>query len=122
TPGGPGFGRPPTWRHPLSASPPLTPDSNYNPALADLGWDDDWAAVFATLAPPGAMPARVARTDRGVCTVLCPGPIRVTSGRHPVATGDWVVVGPGPLRDDLPVVTGILPRRSAFVREQAGRE
>jgi ribosome biogenesis GTPase / thiamine phosphate phosphatase len=54
--------------------------------------------------------------------VLSPKAIRVASGRHPVATGDWVVVGPGPLHDDPPVVTDVLPRRSAFVREHPGRE
>jgi ribosome biogenesis GTPase / thiamine phosphate phosphatase len=92
------------------------------PTLADVGWDDEWAAVFAALAPPGALAARVARADRGACTVLAPGNLRVTSGRRPVATGDWVIVGPGPLPDDLPTVIDVLPRRSAFVRERPGRE
>jgi ribosome biogenesis GTPase / thiamine phosphate phosphatase len=89
---------------------------------ADVGWDDHWATAFAGLAPPGAFPARVARADRGACTALAPQPVRVASARHPVATGDWVVVAPGPLPDDPPFVTDILPRRSAFVRERPGGE
>jgi ribosome biogenesis GTPase len=106
----------------LSASASWAP----GPSLADLGWDDGWAALLSAAAHAAEdfpfMPARVARADRGASTVLGPEPVRVANGRHLVATGDWVVVGPGPLPDDLPTVLDILPRRSEFVRERPGRE
>jgi ribosome biogenesis GTPase len=86
-------------------------------SLADLGWDDAWAATLATavqlLGP--ADPARVARVDLGVCTVLGPG----GAGRATippgttVAVGDWVLVRQS-------VVVGALPRRTAIVRRSAG--
>ena len=86
-------------------------------SLADLGWDDAWAATLATavqlLGP--ADPARVARVDLGACTVLGPG----GAGRATippgttVAVGDWVLVRQS-------VVVGALPRRTAIVRRSAG--
>jgi hypothetical protein len=52
-------------------------------SLADLGWDDAWAATLATavqlLGP--ADPARVARVDLGACTVLGPGGASRGGGR-----------------------------------------
>ena len=85
--------------------------------LADLGWDDGWAATLATavqlLGP--AEPARVARVDLGAGTVLgASGAARaaVPPGMT-VAVGDWVL-----LRQS--VVAGALPRRTAIVRRSAG--
>jgi ribosome biogenesis GTPase len=92
-------------------------------SLVDLGWDDGWTAAFAGFATmPDVLPARVSRADRGVCTVLSPEPMRVVNGREAIATGDWVVVGPGPLPGDRSVVAAILPRRTAFVRQRPGSE
>ncbi|MDQ1438590.1 MAG: ribosome biosis GTPase / thiamine phosphate phosphatase [Acidimicrobiaceae bacterium] len=77
-------------------------------------------------AAPHATPARVARVDKGQCTLLAAdGPMRATTSRHAeVAVGDWAAVEPplphGP--DDLPRVTHVLPRRSAFLRSSAGEE
>jgi ribosome biogenesis GTPase / thiamine phosphate phosphatase len=85
--------------------------------LADLGWDDAWAASLATghhlfgVSDVG----RVARVDLGACTVLGAG----GAGRAlvppglGVAVGDWVLVRQG-------VVAGALPRRTAIVRRAAG--
>ena len=88
-------------------------------SLADLGWDDAWAATLSTavqlLGP--ADPARVARVDLGACTVLGAG----GAGRATippgttVAVGDWVLVRQS-------VVIGALPRRTAIVRRSAGAD
>ncbi len=86
-------------------------------SLADLGWDDTWAATLATavqlLGPVD--PARVARVDLGACTVLGPGGssrATILPGTT-VAVGDWVLVRQS-------VVVGALPRRTAIVRRSAG--
>jgi ribosome biogenesis GTPase / thiamine phosphate phosphatase len=102
----------------LSASASCGADQS----LAELGWDDGWSALISDRFPNKSFPARVARADRGASTALAPEAVRVLNGRHPVATGDWVVVGPGPMADDPAAVIEILPRRSSFVREQPGRE
>jgi ribosome biogenesis GTPase len=85
--------------------------------LADLGWDDTWAAALGTalqLHGP-ADPARVARVDLGACTVLgSAGAGR--AGVPPALTvtvGDWVLVRRS-------AVVGALPRRTAIVRRAAG--
>ena len=92
-----------------------SPSSSFD--LADLGWDDAWAASLATghqlfgLSDVG----RVARVDLGACSVLGAG----GAGRATVppgigvAVGDWVLVRQG-------VVAGALPRRTAIVRRAAG--
>jgi ribosome biogenesis GTPase len=86
-------------------------------SLADLGWDDAWAATLATavqmLGP--ADPARVARVDLGACTVLgVTGAKRATvAPGTTVAVGDWVLVNEAR-------VVGALPRRTAIVRRSAG--
>ncbi|MGY1741421.1 MULTISPECIES: ribosome small subunit-dependent GTPase A [unclassified Blastococcus] len=84
--------------------------------LTGLGWDPGRAAGL----PAGTEPARVARVDRGLLTVLAadgerrvhPSPA-VWEGTGP-AVGDWVA-----LRGELAVA--VLPRRTAFVRTAAGR-
>ena len=88
-------------------------------SLADLGWDDAWAATLSTavqlLGP--ADPARVARVDLGACTVLGAagsGRATVPPGTT-VAVGDWVLVRQS-------VVIGALPRRTAIVRRSAGAD
>jgi ribosome biogenesis GTPase / thiamine phosphate phosphatase len=87
--------------------------------LADLGWDDTWAATLATaqqLHGP-ADPARVARVDLGACTVLGSagaGRVVVAPGTT-VTVGDWVLVRQS-------AVVGALPRRTAIVRRAAGAD
>ncbi|HKY78138.1 MAG TPA: ribosome small subunit-dependent GTPase A [Acidimicrobiia bacterium] len=88
-------------------------------SLADLGWDDTWAATLATAVQllGTADPARVARVDLGACTVLgTGGAARATiPPGTTVAVGDWVLV-----RQD--VVVGALPRRTAIIRRSAGAD
>jgi ribosome biogenesis GTPase len=87
--------------------------------LSQLGWTADRAADL----PPGCLPARVTRVDRGRLTVLgSDGEARVHPGAALYddaalagpAVGDWVA-----LRGELAVA--ILPRTSAFTRTVAGR-
>jgi ribosome biogenesis GTPase / thiamine phosphate phosphatase len=85
--------------------------------LADLGWDDAWAATMATAVQilGSAEPARVARVDLGACTILgAAGASRATVPPGTTVTvGDWVLVRQS-------VVAGALPRRTAIVRRSAG--
>lgn len=89
--------------------------------LSTLGWTPDRAADL----PPGGVPARVSRVDRGRLTVLTSGhgaELHVSPGKGLYdgtglggpAVGDWVA-----LRGELAVA--VLPRRTAFVRTVAGR-
>ena len=87
--------------------------------MAELGWDGTFAAAFAEVGEPSTYPARVVRIDRGMCTVLGPESARIDT-HQPVAVGDWVVVGPGGQQGDRSEVRAILPRKSAFLRKQAG--
>ena len=70
--------------------------------------------------PAGCEPARVARVDRGLLTVLvADGEQRVRTGGAlrgdaAPAVGDWVAVREG-------LAVELLPRRTAFVRTAAGR-
>ncbi|MER7891119.1 ribosome small subunit-dependent GTPase A [Micromonospora sp. NPDC094482] len=98
--------------------------------LTALGWDAEWAAHVRRRADH--RPGRVARVDRGVCTVLCAdGPIRASLGGAVLATaandlstlpcaGDWVLVGTWP--DRRATVEAVLPRRTALVRRTAGKD
>jgi ribosome biogenesis GTPase len=106
--------------------------------LASLGWDADFASAYADVARgstadlPDHRPARVARVDRGVCTVFTAagtdrtslgGGLLARCGRDPAAlpcVGDWVVVRAWP--DGRTTVEAVLPRRTQIVRATAGRE
>jgi len=101
----------------LTPSPSLEFES-----LTPLGWDRALEEAFVDLGPELGRPARVSRTDRGRCTVLGPEPSRAESRHQLIATGDWVVVGPGPLPGDLEQIAAVLPRRTAFVRDRSGGE
>jgi len=94
-------------------------------SLADLGWDDSFAAAFAAYDEHCA-PGRVLRVDRGACTVLTEaGAIRASAGGAVLAamaddaangpcTGDWCAVRDWP--DGPTTVEAILPRRAAVTR------
>lgn len=84
------------------------------PTLADYGWDEDWAARFAEVAPPGAGPGRVLRHDSSELLVAEPGGVRhlPMAPGVPLAVGDWVVVVDG-------AVSGPLPRSSLLRRGDA---
>jgi ribosome biogenesis GTPase len=82
--------------------------------LARLGWDESLVAAAADVAAPGAVPGRVARVDKGWATVMtATGTDRTQLAGHSVATGDWILEQNGK-------VAAVLPRRSAFVRGDAG--
>lgn len=94
------------------------------PALEELGWDDGWASSLEQQQDDNLIPARVAAQHRGEYEVWsADGELRArAAGRlyyeHEVgepipAVGDWVAV-----QDTT--ITGILPRRSAFIRKRAG--
>ena len=98
--------------------------------LADLGWNDDWAAQFATHAAAGLEPARVtADFGRGYGVTTASGEVfaeLVGKLRHDSAkraglpvVGDWVAVRmkPGEPRSQL---HSVLPRRTKLSRQAAG--
>jgi ribosome biogenesis GTPase len=101
--------------------------------LASLGWDASLAAAYTEFASAGAdqVPGRVARVDRGVCTVLTgagtvraslAGAMLAAAGHDPVAlpcAGDWVVVRTWP--DDRITAEAVLPRRSCVVRRTSDK-
>jgi ribosome biogenesis GTPase len=95
--------------------------------LGDVGWTDAWAAAFADAAPPGTVPGRVARADRGEAIVVTDeGVRRVASDAQRAqntlapATGDWVAVGE---REGLgEIIELILPRATAMVRRDPAEE
>jgi ribosome biogenesis GTPase len=95
------------------------------PALRELGFDDGFDAAFAPHARSGRQPARVARVDRGVVTVIGErGDARARMATAMLdhepeelpAVGDWVALDP-----DSGEVVAVLPRRSAFVRADPRR-
>jgi ribosome biogenesis GTPase len=90
--------------------------------LAPLGWDRALEEAFLAEAGVAGRPARVSRVDRRLCTVLEPSPLRAESLHHQPATGDWVVIHPGPAPSDRHQVAAVLPRRTAFVRDRSGPE
>ncbi len=86
--------------------------------LAAYGWDDAWAALLPDQAQRYG---RIIRVDRGECDVATrDGEVRAISdstraqGDTAPATGDWVVVEPGP--DDKLVIARVLPRRHTLAR------
>jgi ribosome biogenesis GTPase len=109
----------------------LLPDG-WRQRLAELGADEAMLAQIETAADaassarggssaPGrtpSVPGRVARAEHSLATVLTPaGPLRATlSPAEPVCAGDWVLV-----RQADPVVTQVLPRRTALSRHAAGK-
>jgi ribosome biogenesis GTPase len=100
--------------------------------LPSLGWDDAFRTSYAPFVRPDQQPARVARVDRGVCSVLtADGVQRVSIGggllaaaaRDPLrlpCAGDWVAVRTWP--DERTTIEAVLPRRTAIVRSSAGKE
>src|SRR5262245_50618974 len=100
--------------------------------LASLGWDADLAQAYAPYDRSDTQVARVARVDRGVCTVLTAegagraslaGTLMTRAARNPVTlpcAGDWVVLRSWP--DGRATIEAVLPRRTAIVRSTAGKE
>lgn len=102
-----------------------------NLTLPSLGWDDALRAAYRRYDKRGQRPGRVARVDRGICTVLTAGgTVRASlSGRmlgelaaDPLSgpcAGDWVVVRQWP--DDRTTLEAVLPRKTSIVRAGAGK-
>jgi ribosome biogenesis GTPase / thiamine phosphate phosphatase len=92
--------------------------------LAMLGWDADWQRAFTSEADDGRRPGRVARVDRGFCTLLTgDGTERAMLGSRALepAVGDWTAHAP-PTEQSGAILTAILPRRSQFLRHAAGEQ
>jgi ribosome biogenesis GTPase len=103
-------------------------------AIAGLdvfGWTDELSLAHASHAALGREPARVVAEDRGSYQLAAAagemraaisGRYRFEAGDHPVAypaVGDWVAVEAGMI--DETVIHALLPRRTALVRQAAGR-
>ena len=98
--------------------------------LKDLGWDDEWARVFAPHAAEGLVPARVAiefnylyrvYAEAGELQAQQAGRIRhqATTREQLSAVGDWVAIRPSG-GEATATIEAILPRRTKFSRKVAG--
>ncbi len=91
-------------------------------ALGPLGWDDHFEECFAPHGRDGLEAARVARVDRGACTVLAAsGALRadIPARAQAPAVGDFVAVTPASATTRASV-RAVLPRRSTLTRAAAG--
>src|SRR4051812_42257375 len=106
----------------------MTQESHVN--LERYGWNADCASAFAPYAADGLAPGQVIIQHRGAYVLAVdragrwaemPGPTRTASSPPTArpAVGDWVVHDDDPDAERVKV-SGILPRRSAFVRNAAG--
>lgn len=96
------------------------------PTLAELGWSEREAALFAPYAEAGLVPGRVARVDREFPLVYTEtGAVRAEHAVHLVKTreasdravvGDWLALA-RPEGHDLAIIEAVLPRASSFVRK-----
>jgi ribosome biogenesis GTPase len=97
--------------------------------LAELGWNERFAASFAGHAREGRVPGRVVlehthiyrvATDDGEVLARVSGRLRHRAATRPdyPAVGDWVVVAPA--QDGDARIHTILPRFSRFSRRAAG--
>jgi ribosome biogenesis GTPase len=98
--------------------------------LNDLGWDEQWASVFAPHAAAGLIPARVAiefnyiyrlYAATGELQAQHAGRLRheARSREELSAVGDWVAARPT-AGEASATIEAILPRRSRFSRKVAG--
>lgn len=112
-------------------SVPHTSDID-TPTFEDLGITDRERALFATLSDEGFELARIARVDRGLPLAATErGFERVEPATHLIknsdsaesraVVGDWVALA-RPEGHDMPIIEAILPRKSAFVRQDPGEQ
>jgi ribosome biogenesis GTPase len=98
--------------------------------LKHLGWDDEWARVFAPYASDGLIPARVAiefnylyrlYAETGELQGQHAGRLlhQAVSKEQLSAVGDWVAALPAP-GEATATIEAILPRRTKFSRKVAG--
>jgi ribosome biogenesis GTPase / thiamine phosphate phosphatase len=101
--------------------------------LAQLGWNDHFAAAFAPHAAADCAPARVTLELKGYYEVTGESGAKLgeCTGRfiHEAATtadfpaiGDWVAVTPQPGDETRVAIHAVLPRRTKFSRKAAGLE
>ncbi len=104
--------------------------------LTALGWDTEWARLFERHAGAGLVPARVTVRYNHIYTVLtaderdsaaewraeAAGKLRhAAAGADELpAVGDWVAVRPA-AGAGRALIDAVLPRRSKFARQAAGR-
>ena len=99
--------------------------------LEDLGWDDEWAALFAVHAVEDVEPARVAIEFNHIFRVYAAtGEFDATTAgrvKHRAASraelpsvGDWVAVRKRP-DEGQGAIVAVLKRRSWFSRKMAGQ-
>ena len=100
-------------------------------SLAQLGWNDSYAAAFAPHAATGCVPARVTLELKGFFEVTgddrarlgeCAGKFTHdarTAADYP-AIGDWVAITPQPGDDTRATIHAVLPRQTRFSRKAAG--
>lgn len=99
--------------------------------LAQLGWNDHFAAAFAPHAAAGCLPARVTLELKGFFEVTGENGARLgectgkfihdarTGAEYP-AIGDWVAISPQPGDDTRANIQAVLPRLTKFSRKAAG--
>ncbi len=98
--------------------------------LHSLGWNEHFAATFASFGLAGLQPGRVILQYNHIYTVAtvagellaqCSGRLRhqALTSKLPV-TGDWVALQTSG-GDDLALIHAVLPRRSGFSRQAPGR-
>ena len=98
--------------------------------LKELGWDEQWASVFAPYASDGLVPARVAiefnyiyrlYAEVGELQAQHTGRLRheAQSRDQLSAVGDWVAARPN-AGEASATIEVVLPRRSKFSRKVAG--
>jgi ribosome biogenesis GTPase len=93
--------------------------------LQKLGWDQARDEEFAQLGEEGSVPGRIARVDRGICTVFAARGVHraVLPPRFDTpAVGDWAAVRPAVPGGDDAVLRALMERRTAFTRQASGEE
>jgi ribosome biogenesis GTPase len=107
------------------------PDTDHiaTPTLADLGWTEREATLFAPLAEQGLVAGRVSRVDRSLPLITTElGALRAEPATHLLkahgtgsraVVGDWVALAL-PEGHDQAIIEAILPRISAFARKNPG--
>jgi ribosome biogenesis GTPase / thiamine phosphate phosphatase len=93
--------------------------------LLRLGWDAERDSEFAALDESSLVPGRIARVDRGICTVFAADGIHraVVPPRFlPPAVGDWAAFRPAVAGGDDAVLRTLLDRRTGFTRQASGEE
>lgn len=99
-------------------------------ALVPLGWDEAWEQSFATWAPTGSEPARVAvrhkdqyevESAHGRVNARLQGKLRYEAGQRsdlPIV-GDWVAIGKRP-HETVWRIRSLAPRRTFLRRRSRG--